>query len=205
MIFNYYLENSDGWAGIEFSHKNFHKSYPVDCNMCDNLIELLGGMALLSCDNLGYIRSDLEKYIDDLFTDKITFTWSTFDAGITTKFVFKVVYKYKINLKIIEEDEDEDKGICVFNDNLDFGELINNILDSCSKILSKYGILGYYQNFWREFPVSHYLLLNDYKDKKIVFDTFNDTIDNHCEKMNRTNIKDEILYLSETMKPYSKG
>jgi hypothetical protein len=199
MIFNYYLENSSGWAEIEFSHKDFHKSYPVDCNIDDNLCELLGGMVLLSYGELIWLASSLEKYNNDIFDEKITFTWTTFDAGITTKFVFKLVYEDKISLKIIEKD-DEDKGICVFNDNLDFSELINNILDSCSRILSKYGILGYYQNFWREFPVSYYLLLKDYKDKKIIFNTFNDTIDNRCEEMNRTNIKDEILYLSENDK-----
>jgi hypothetical protein len=197
MIFIYYLENSSGWAVVEFSHKDFNKSFTVDCNIDDNLYELLGGMVLLSYGELIWLTSSLEKYKDDFFDEKITFTWTTFDAGITTKFIFKKVYINKIRLKIIEED-DEDNRICVFNDNLDFSELINNILGSCSKILLKYGILGYYQNFWREFPISYYLLLKDYKDKKLVFNTFNDMIDSRCEEMNRTNIKDEILYLSES-------
>ena len=85
---------------------------------------------------------------------------------------------------------------CVFNYNINFNELIDNILVSCSNILKKYGIIGYALNFWLEFPVSLYLILKDYRNKKNLFN-WGKVNDNDKEEYKQiSNLEDEIEYLN---------
>jgi hypothetical protein len=191
----YYLYNSAGWAGIIFEHNNIKKNYSVSYCLGDNLKELLGGIIALTGYKNGHkIGSDLNAIHMD--TDDNIYEWFIDEEGSKVKFIFELIEGTKnISLKIMEYYDDRED--CVFNNNIDFNELIDNILNSCFDILNKYGIIGYYLNFWEEFPVSYYLLLKDYRNKKILFDCFNE-INNDCEKeMERTNLGDELKYFVE--------
>jgi hypothetical protein len=62
-------------------------------------------------------------------------------------------------------------------------------------MLNKYGLIGYFLNYWGEFPVLYYLLLKDFRENKIIFEKVNETINENNEIMEKTNIKNEIEYL----------
>jgi hypothetical protein len=116
-----------------------------------------------------------------------------------TKFIFTVHENSDIvHLKITEYtqyDDNTEEIEEVFNGELCFKELLDNILSSCSAILSKYGILGYYKNFWVEFPVSYYLILDNFRNKSIKYESFEEIINNKNSFMHKTNIVDEANVL----------
>jgi hypothetical protein len=131
--------------------------------------------------------------------DEKNFIWKIDEEGSKVNFKFtKIDDKNLVNLEIEEIYDDE--TIIAFNGSINFDELIDCILYACSEMLNKYGIIGYYLNFWEEFPISNYLMLKDYKIKKIKFESFNETNDKREEYMKRTSIVDEIKYIFDIEK-----
>ena len=196
MKFYYYLDNSAGWASISFEHDNFKRKYFIEYCIGDNLFELLGGiLALIGYRKESKLGSDIEvRFMDN---DEDVFEWVTSQGNFEAKFAFKFVDDNNIDLKITEitKTNDNDEIEKVFDNAINKSLLIDNLLASCEEILDKYGILGYYQNFWVEFPTFYYLLLKDYKNGKLKIDDFKETIDGHEETMFRSNLEDELAYL----------
>ena len=196
MIFNYYLD-SYGYAGIIFENDNFKRNYTIEYCLGDNLYELLEGIIALTKYKKDHkIGDDINtKCVEDRYKNnhEDLYEWITDVGSSKAKFIFKLTEVSEIiNLKIIEDDIDGER--VVFENELNFYELIDNILDSCYNILNKYGILGYYLNFWIDFPISYYLMLKDFRKKKIKFDKINEFINDDTD-MHRSNFDDEIEYL----------
>jgi hypothetical protein len=189
----YHLKNSAGWAGITFECNEIKLDYRISYCLGDSLYELLGGMIALS----GYRRE--HKICTDI-ADKLldegdnTFEWVIDEEGNSVKFFFKL-FKYtgKVKLTITECYVDEDKT--VFDEEIIFDELIENILSSCSEMLKTYGILGYYSNYWVEFPLSYYLMLKDYQEQKIVYDLISSPDNNLKKSMERSTFNVEKNYI----------
>jgi hypothetical protein len=196
MKFHYYLESSTGWAIISFEHDSFRRNYSIEYCIGDNLFELLEGiLALIGYRKESKLGSDIEiRFMDN---DEDVFEWITSQGNFEAKFAFKLIDDSNINLKITEitKTDDNDEIEIVFDNTINKSQLIDNILVSCEEILDKYGIIGYYQNFWTEFPTFYYLLLKDHKNGKLKIDDFRETIDNHEETMFRSNLEDELAYL----------
>jgi len=206
MIFNYYL-GSFGWAGIIFEHGDFYRNYSVEEFLSDDLSELLEGMISLIYDESH--EDEREKIINDIYckcienrhrnNDDSIFEWLLNVGPEQTKFIFTVQENSdKIHLKITEYTQYNDNTEQieeVFNGELIFNELLDNLLSSCSFILNKYGIIGYYRNFWKEFPVSYYLILDNFRNKSINSENFEEIINNENSFMYKTNIVDEINIL----------
>jgi hypothetical protein len=196
MKFTYYLDNSAGWAGVQFESGDTKLDYPVEYCLADNLRELLGGIIALS----GYMNKykighDVADIYDDN-DDDFTYVWNISHGPASEKFIFKLLDdKINISIRILEYDENEK---IVFDGVINFDELIDNILSSCSTILTRYGILGYYSNFWVEFPVQYYLMLKDYKKGTLKYEQVIFSINNRDENMYVTSIKEEIDYLLNT-------
>jgi len=196
MDFIYRLTSAFGWAEIQFTHNNFSRTYSIEYCFGDNLIELLGGLIAVSR------YRNKSKFIDDitnLYMDNPNddvFEWVASVGGASARFIFKPLDKEEIiNLRIIEyyyNDKDEE---CVYNQEINLNELIDSLLNSCNELLLKYGIIGYYENFWVEFPVSNYLILKDYRERKIKYDTFIEKIEDKDEEYNKTDIEIEKAYL----------
>jgi hypothetical protein len=198
MKFLYFLDNSAGWAGISFEYENISLNYSVSYCMGENIRQLLAGLLTLT----GH-KNDTRVYYDanEYSYDEVnSFKWKVDEEGSNVNFIFEKTNNQKIiNLQIVEINDEETKS--VFNKDINFQELIDCVLYSCSEILNKYGILGYYLNFWEEFPISNYLMLQDFKHNKIKFDSFNETNNNREQNMERTSIVDEIKYIFDKEKP----
>jgi hypothetical protein len=194
MNFKYFLDNAAGWAGVTFESGSFSKTYMISTCMGESLESLLGGIiALFDMCKKNHVHSNFE---DNHLDEKNNFWWCLDHLkGSTTAFIFSFSGDLKkINLKIIERYEEEK---CVFDEEIDSNELLDCIISSCDELLSKYGLVGYYTNFWQEFPVLCFLLLKDYKTSKLVFDTFKQECPHgNVYDMRRTNLNVELEYLS---------
>jgi len=207
MKFKYFLDNSAGWAGVIFESGSFSAMYRVSHCLGDDIGDLLKGLVVLLKEEEPETEFDRElKELGCEIPEKDNdYKWLIDEEGSTIEMIFSLCNDSdKINLKIIEiianyieEKRDwEEEKICVFNEEIDLNELVDNILESCSEILTKYGIIGYYNNFWHEFPILNYLLLKNYRRKKLIFDTFEEKCPHGIiEEMRRTNLKGEIEYL----------
>jgi len=211
MKFNYYLD-AFGWAGIILEHGNFSRNYAIEYCLADNLTELLEGM--ISLVYVGGSDDIVEKITDDIHckciennyrnyrnNDDNIFEWFLNVGAEQTKFIFTVEDNPEIiHLKITEYsqyDDNTEEAEEVFNDKINFNELLDSILSSCSAILNKYGIIGYYRNFWVEFPVSYYLLLDNFRNKSIKSENFDEMINNEKRSMYKTDIIDEVNILNK--------
>jgi hypothetical protein len=198
MKFLYFLDTSSGWAGISFEYENISLNYSVSYCLGENIRELLSGLFTLTGhkNNTIIYRNANECSYDEVDS----FTWKVDEEGSNVHFIFIKTYDPKIiNLQIEEIYDEEVKN--VFNKNLIFSELIDCVLYSCSEILHKYGILGYYLNFWEEFPILNYLMLQDFIRNEIKFDSFNEINNSRKQNMERTSIVDEIKYIFDKEKP----
>ena len=185
MKFEYYLRNDASWAEILFEHNDIKLDYSVEDCLGENITDLLSCILVLAgrkdLMKLNDYRDKYGNHFDQHFDDHM-FNWNIFEGPLGVKFEFKLSRNKKTTkLRIIEfddflKDQDDKNGKCVFYGTIDFNELINNILKSCSSILNKYGIIGYSKNFWREFPIVYFLLLKDYKEGKLVFDSFKEKL-----------------------------
>ena len=192
MKFEYLLKNNAGWAEIIFEHSNIILNYDISF-LGGDLTDLLVGILLLT-GHQKHLKI-LTDAFDNFRDNSEQFIWSIDEEGYDIKFIFKILKNNKeIALKIIEYDGNSNKK-CVFKNIVNFDELIDSLLKSCSDILNKYGIIGYYQNFWVKFPLEYYLILKDYKERKLVFDFFYERNNEKIQNMERTNLKDEIKYL----------
>jgi hypothetical protein len=196
MNFLYRLTSAFGWAEIQFTHGNFSRTYSVEYCLGDNLIELLGGLIGVS-----KYRNET-KFIDDITNlymdnpDDDVFEWVASVGSASAKFIFKPLDKEAIiNLRIIEYNYNDKDEECVYNQEINLNDLIDSLLNSCNELLLKYGITGYYENFWAEFPVSNYLILKDYRERKIKYDTFIEKIEDKNEVFRKTDIEIEKSYL----------
>ena len=191
MKFHYFLDNNAGWAGLIFEEMNISLNYSISYCMGDELIELLGGLIeFIECKTQVHsIRYITDKRIDE----NGMLEWNIDEEGSNIKFQFsKTENTDIINLKIIEN---YDKEECVFDNNILLKELLVNIIFSCTDILSKYGIIGYSLNFMNEFPIVYYLILKDYLENEIKFDTFTEINNNREQDMYRSNIGMELKYI----------
>ena len=196
MEFIYRLTCNCGWAEIEFSHENFSRTYAVENCLGDNLIELLGGMVALS----GFRRDYMPfcEIADHICKDPDNdFSWTVADRGTSTKFIFNINESNNtINLKIIEQFYNDMNENCVFDKDINLDELIDSLLSSYGHILKNYGIIGYYENFWEEFPISFYLLLKDYREHKFNYNIFvEENIEGKLQSMFKIDIFTELEYL----------
>jgi hypothetical protein len=193
MNFKYFLDNEAGWAGVTFESGSFSKTYMISHCLGHDLEWLLCVMiAIFNMDEkLHYSTNRFEICLDE----NDDFYWCIDQEGTSTTFIFSVNDDLKkTNLKIIERDGDDK---CVFDGEIDINEFLDCVIDSCEDVLSKYGILGYLENFWNEFPISFFLLLKDYKKQKLVFDTFKQECPHgNVYDMHRTNFDVELEYLS---------
>ena len=159
MKFHYYLENSTGYAGISIEIENFQKNYSIAYGWdgCD-IKDLLGGIIALIGGKEKIFFDLKEKYLND----DGSFEWHITAGQNEAKFIFNLLDYKQIELNIFESifnsDEIERK---VFTGVVDLNKLIDNIIYSCKEVLNKYGILGYYYNFWVEFPFFYYLFLTN--------------------------------------------
>jgi len=190
MKFHYYLENSAGWAGISIEIENFKKNYSIAYGWdgCD-IKDLLGGIIALIGGNENFCSDLKEKYL----YDDNSIEWNVIAGPDKIKFKFILLDENKIELNIFESkfNSDED-GTRVFTGIVDFNEIIDNILYSCNKVITKYGILGYFKNFWIEFPLFYYLYLKNIIKNIIVCEEFVEIINTEEIKMIKTNINDEF-------------
>jgi len=195
MTFKYVLDNSAGWACVVFKSESFSKIYLVS-NIGSDIRRLLGGLiAIFDTSEKSKIHYDLkEQYLDE----NGLFKWHINQEGSEIGFIFSLTDDVeKINIEIIEYDVDVDGEKSVFNEEVDSFELLGNIIESCDEMLAKYGIIGYYNNFWSEFPILYFLLLKNYDKQQLVFDTFEEMCPhNRVEKMDRTDLNVELKYLS---------
>jgi hypothetical protein len=194
MKFHYYLYGNAGWAGLIFENKNVSLKYQISYRgHCLN--QLLSGILGISGSEI--LIHSIEYYHPDLIFDKDRFEWNIDQEGPdgSVKFIFnKIDDSDIINLKIIEIDDD-DKEKCVYNDNINLTNLLENILFSCSEILRKYGIIGYSLNFWNDFPIVYYLILKDFKKNEIKIDSFTEII-NKEKHMFRSDLSKEVEYIN---------
>ena len=192
MNFLYYLSNSAGWAEIKFEHENASLNYSISY-LGSDITDLLGGILTLveyRKDSwfFDYLVNEYQR------NDKDIFEWNINEEGTSVDFMFSTTENKEIaNLKIIKRYIDE--NITEFEGEINVFELIDCILFSCSEMLRKYGIYGYYENFWNDFPIYYYLMLHDYRNKSISIEWFNETINNELEGMKKSSIEDEIKVL----------
>lgn len=190
MKFLYYLCNA-GWAGLIFEDEKTSLNYSISYCMGDSLTELLRGLIVFVKykAETGIIEQLPSRYSceDDIFE------WIIDQEGSSVKFIMsKIKNTENINLKIIE-NHDEPK--CIYDGNINLNELIDNILFSCAEMIQKYGIIGYSLNFWTEFPMTYYLMLKDYRLRKINYDSFTEINCDGKQTLERTNISTEIDYI----------
>jgi hypothetical protein len=196
MDFVYRLTNAFGWAEIQFSHDNFSRTYPVEYCLGDNLEELLGGLVALTGYRKEYksVAEIIEKYLDE----SDVFEWIASVGASQAKFIFRPLEDLeKIHLSIIEYFYNDIDEISVFDKDINLNELIDSILSSCNALLKNYGILGYYENYWVQFPVLYFLLLKDYREKKINYNMIREKIDGKDEEIHKTSLDQEIEYFSK--------
>ena len=201
----YYLPNNAGYEEVKILHGDFCKIYYVDEWMGDRLEALLGGIiGLTGCYNETKIGRDIDtKYLEKY--DDGTFEWHADIGSVKSKFTFMVTdTKEKLLFKVFEyeytENKDENgKDIwdehCVFENTISLISLIDDLIFSCEQMLSKYGLIGYYENCWNEFPVYHFLLLKNYRQQKICFQYFDEDIDHKSVSMTKTNLSTELEFL----------
>ena len=192
MKFDYYLENSAGYAGLIIEIQNFNKNYSIAYGWdgCD-IKDLLGGIIALFDDNSKLCSELSEKYL--LQDSDNSFEWLIIAGPDQTKFNFLKLDEKNMEVKIFESDfNSNEDGENVFTGIVKINELIECILSSCNRVLNQYGILGYYNNFWVEFPLFYYLYLKNIIDKKIEYKDIIENINNEDQNMNKTNILEEI-------------
>jgi hypothetical protein len=222
MKFKYFLRSTAGLAYVFVDIRSFSKIYVISESLGDNITELLGGLvALLNQDKKTsdddfeqeysneyaeiLVENLIEKYLDE--NNNYKWAISAFSSiakkEFKVNFIFSLNNEYKkINLKIIEIYAFGDKVTeeCVFIGELEIDELLDNIIESCDNILAKYGIIGYYENFWHEFPILNFLALKNHRKKKLILDDFKEEFPEFSRykivKMHRTNLSGEIEYLS---------
>jgi len=200
MKFSYRLSNGAGWAEIQFAHADFSRAYGVESCMGDILVDLFVGLIVLSGNKskTKFVNDIIDQHTQNM--DGNVFEWTASVGTVSAKFIFKLVTVVPfdgeaVNLRIIERGfngKDED---CVFDQNLNLDNLIDSLLGSCRELLLKYGIIGYYENFWVEFPVSHYLALMDHREGKITCGSFIEKIEGKDEEFRKTSIEEEKSYL----------
>ena len=190
MKFHYYLENSSGWAGISIEIENFKKNYSISYGWDDcDIKDLLGGIISLIGDE-SKLSSGLE---DKYLINDNSFEWTIIGGPEKVKFKFLLLDENSIEINIFESSFDlNEEGSKVFTGIVNFKELISNILFSCNNIINKYGILGYYYNFWVEFPLFFYLYLKNIIEKKLECEIFIETVNCKEENMFKTNIENEF-------------
>jgi len=196
MDFIYRLTNAFGWAEIQFTDGAFTRTYGVEYCIGDNLFELLGGLIAISeyKSEIKFIDDIANRYMDN--PDDDIFEWVASVGSASAKFIFNPLDKEAvINLKIIEYDYNDKDEECVYNQMINLNVLIDSLLYSCNELLQKYGIIGYYENFWVGFPVSYYLVLKDYRERKLRYDTIIERIEDKDEELHKTDIKIEKSYL----------
>jgi hypothetical protein len=160
--------------------------------MGDSLNELLGGLIAFTGYNshVNIYHYLLERYLDD---DNKYFKWAIDQEGSSIWFLFdKTNEKGIVKLRIIENYEKQE---CVFNENIILDDLIKNIIFSCQEILKKNGIIGYYMNFWKEFPIAYYLMLSDYLKRKLKINSIKENIDEKEEELFSTDVQEEMNYI----------
>jgi len=192
--FSYRLMNAFGWAEIQFTNGEFSRTYAVEEWVGDDLKELLGGLIAVSGYETGKkVIAEMENRMEN--ADGV-FEWIASVGCASVKFIFKPLNKKTtINLKIIEYDYNDKDEECVYDQEINLNELIDSLLISCNELLQKYGILGYFENFWLDFPVSYYLILKDYRERKLKYGTVTEKIDDKDEELHKTDIKIETSYL----------
>ena len=192
MKFLYYLDNSAGWAEVIFEHESVSLRYGIEYCLASDIEDLLGGILALveyKKDSRYYVYWE-EKYLDE----NNNFTWHISVGSMSVDFIFSMTENNTIvNLKIIELYEDD--SIIAFEGEINIFEFIDYILYSCSEMLTKYGIYGYYENYWNEFPIYFYLMLHDFRNRSISFEYFDETINNKLEDMFKSSIRDELKIL----------
>jgi hypothetical protein len=194
MKMEYYLDVV-GYAGLIFECDNFKRNYEIEYRIADDLTELLEGfisfMHPKKDSRLGYdyyVRCTERQHRRN---DDSSFEWIIQMGCYYAKFYFTLIEGTDdVSLAITEFDGEEEKE--VFAKVLNLNEIIDNILDSCRAILDKYGILGYYLNYWMEFPVSQYLTANKYRHDNIKQDNIDVLLNGKNVEFIRTNINDEM-------------
>ena len=200
MKFEYILDGDAGWAAIIFEHNGVSLTYSITECFCDNITQLLFGILKIT-NKVQEKVYDADDELAELYVEEEgVFKWHIDEEGSEAIFLFTLLEdKKNVKLQITELSggtlSNHETEECVFDGNINLNELIDCVLNSCSNILNKYGILGYYRNFWHDFPVTGYLALKDYKEKKLAFEYVEETIFERVKKMNRTNIEDEVKYL----------
>lgn len=196
MKFEYDLCSSSGWAAVKIEYGSFSKIYRVSYCEGDNITSLLQGLiALLYRKESAGINYHVEDYS---YAYHKNFTWHIDEEGSEVDFVFFLCEDpKKIFLEIIESTGyGRLNKESVFFEELNLDEVIDNVLASCDKMLAKYGILGYNNNFWHEFPVSPFLALKDYRKKKLTYN-YNEETCLHDEvfRVQKTSLNCEVDYL----------
>jgi hypothetical protein len=191
MKFHYFLDCSVGYANLLFEHGKFSHNFTIEYCLEDDIEKLLNGILALT-----EYKQETNKFchdVADAYINDNTFEWKISVGSIDDTFIFSKTNKKSLNLKIIEDDEESK---CIFNGGINLIELVDCIIVSCEKMLNRYGIIGYYLNFWNEFPMTSFLMLKDYRNRKIKFDSFKEEFNNKEEEMYRSNIKDELNYIN---------
>ncbi|MDR3056651.1 MAG: hypothetical protein LBU84_00745 [Prevotella sp.] len=192
MRFRYYITGS-GWAHLDIESGGKKFDYYDSLSMGGSLSDLLE--SILTVLN---VKNDfpINQLVYNDETNKIN--WTIDEEGTTVEFNFEVNNsKDKAILKIIQHYENDE---CVLDEEIDFLEFIDEIINSCDIILNNYGIVGYFANGLHsgEFPITYYLLLKNYmqKEKSLKLETVFEKFDCYEEETNllKTDINKE-LYL----------
>jgi len=191
MKFKYYLEGA-GWAHIDFEIEDIKLDYAVSYAMGDSLNELLEGIIWL-------LDEKKEYPLGIYYNDKNRFTWSINEEGSTVDFEFiKVDDKSKIQL-IITQNREEPK--CMYNGLINFNDFLNEVINSCSKILNTNGFIGYFCNWMdqRDFPITYFLIIKNYLNKNNVNISENElfTDDKYMSTIFKTILDKEIKIIKK--------
>jgi len=194
-MFKYFIDSNAGWARFSIKTKDLDVEYSISYCLSENLKDLLAGLIVLTGYNChtNIYHDLLERYLDD---NNKYFKWEIDQEGATVWFLFeKLEEKGKVRLRVIENHTGQR---CVFNEEIFLDDFIKDIINSCNEMLQKFGIIGYYRNFWIEFPIAYFLLLSDYLNRKIEYNTISeDDNQNNKIKLYTTNLTEEINYLSK--------
>jgi len=159
MKFEYQLTGF-GWTGVSIVVGKRKLNYSVSYAVGEWLDQLLYGFIGLYGIYKDYPKAELYSQ------DPTSFTWSIDEEGNVIEFTFsKTEYINKLHLKIIDLFG-ADEPICTFDGNIDKLEFLQDITNSCKKILRTYGMKGY-KSKWQttSFPLDYYTMIKNYLDK----------------------------------------
>ena len=149
MIFKIYMEGG-GWACIDIEIESKSFNYNINFHVGDTLTDLLEGITILC-------GAENEYCFGIPYLDKSTFSWQVQDDWRRVEFNFKKI-EDKVNMQILNYDEEIH---CVFDNLIDFNDLLEEIIKSCTEILKINGFIGYLINSGSscDFPIAYYLIL----------------------------------------------